>query len=489
MHSSTPFLLRLPLLAQIQMNGFLGPSCLSAGPHAQMNSSLNCTLSLRWASQALLITLPAGDRALPGTFCGAVSGTGRTPVERCLDTAERSRTPPPRPNSASVRQEHVPIDHHSGHLPRSDQPGAVRRRDGEGEPAPLDPVEGGFCNHVPSHTDRDQMVELHPLGHAGAPFGQVPVERPARCLFTEGHQPRRAQHGHVAGPECDGGVGLADDEVDLSGQTGGEGHPGTIRETAGHRPLNIGGPSKRPSGQGDWRKGAVHPDEQRKAEEKARPDRLDDNNAAMESLATPHPRPLTPDPSPPTPHPRPLTPDPDFYSMNASTKEAVVIDTPVLERVLSEALRHGGDFAEVFAEDRVSSSAVLDDGRVEELSSGRDRGAGIRVVAGDTTGFAHTADLSEAGLLRAAEAASAVAQAKGGGQGTTSVAVDGLRQHDTGRSTRSTRRDGTRTPHRTAPHRKKTPWRCCAGQMRRVAPLEAPSPRFRPAMAARSGRC
>ncbi len=76
-----------------------------------------------------------------------------------------------------------------------------------------------------------------------------------------------------------------------------------------------------------------------------------------------------------------------------------MIDTPVLERVLGEALRHGGEFAEVFAEDRSTSSALLDDGRVEELSSGRERGAGIRVVSGDTTGFAHTADLSEAGLL------------------------------------------------------------------------------------------
>jgi TldD protein len=99
----------------------------------------------------------------------------------------------------------------------------------------------------------------------------------------------------------------------------------------------------------------------------------------------------------------------------------VVIDTPVLERVLGEALRHGGDFAEVFAEDKSTSSAMLDDGRVEELSSGRERGAGIRVVSGETTGFAHTADLSEAGLLKAAEAASAVARRGGGGTGTVGV--------------------------------------------------------------------
>ena len=98
-----------------------------------------------------------------------------------------------------------------------------------------------------------------------------------------------------------------------------------------------------------------------------------------------------------------------------------MIDTPVLDRVLSEALRHGGEFAEVFAEDRATSSALLDDGRVEELSSGRERGAGIRVVSGDTTGFAHTADLSESGLLRAAEAASAVARTGGGGTRTVEV--------------------------------------------------------------------
>ena len=98
-----------------------------------------------------------------------------------------------------------------------------------------------------------------------------------------------------------------------------------------------------------------------------------------------------------------------------------MIDTPVLDKVLSEALRHGGDFAEVFAEDRSTSSALLDDGRVEELSSGRERGAGVRVVSGETTGFAHTADLSESGLLRAAEAASAVARTGGGGTRTVEV--------------------------------------------------------------------
>ena len=87
----------------------------------------------------------------------------------------------------------------------------------------------------------------------------------------------------------------------------------------------------------------------------------------------------------------------------------------MLERVLGTALERGGDFAEVFVEDRVTSSVLLDQRRIEELSSGRDRGAGIRVVVGETTGFAHTTDLSERGLASAAEVAASVARSGGGG--------------------------------------------------------------------------
>jgi TldD protein len=92
-----------------------------------------------------------------------------------------------------------------------------------------------------------------------------------------------------------------------------------------------------------------------------------------------------------------------------------MIERDLIEETLGIALSTGGEFAEIFAEDKRSSSALLDDGKVEELSSGRDRGAGIRVVVGDTTGFAHTADLSAAGLRQAAEAAASAARSKGEG--------------------------------------------------------------------------
>ncbi len=102
-----------------------------------------------------------------------------------------------------------------------------------------------------------------------------------------------------------------------------------------------------------------------------------------------------------------------------------MIDHDVLERVLSGALRTGAEFAEVYAEDKRSTSASLDDGRVEQVTSGRDRGAGIRVVKGDTTGFAHTADLSESGLAEAAAAAAAAASQGGGGARTVRLGPAG----------------------------------------------------------------
>jgi len=99
-----------------------------------------------------------------------------------------------------------------------------------------------------------------------------------------------------------------------------------------------------------------------------------------------------------------------------------MLEESTIQRVLSAAAGRGADFAEVFAEEKRSSSALLDDGRIEELTSGRDRGAGIRVVVGESTGFAHTSDLSEAGLIAAAETAAAAA--RGSGSGTTIIDLD-----------------------------------------------------------------
>ncbi len=98
-----------------------------------------------------------------------------------------------------------------------------------------------------------------------------------------------------------------------------------------------------------------------------------------------------------------------------------MIDQDVIERTLGTALRTGADFAEIYAEDKRNTSVGLDDGRVEQVTSGRDRGAGIRVIKGETTGFAHTSDLSETGLAAAASAAAEAASRGGGGVRTVAL--------------------------------------------------------------------
>ncbi len=98
-----------------------------------------------------------------------------------------------------------------------------------------------------------------------------------------------------------------------------------------------------------------------------------------------------------------------------------MIDQDVIEQTLATALRTGADFAEIYAEDKRNTSVALDDGRIERVTSGRDRGAGIRVIKGETTGFAHTADLSTSGLAAAARAAAEAASRGDGGVRSVSV--------------------------------------------------------------------
>jgi TldD protein len=84
-----------------------------------------------------------------------------------------------------------------------------------------------------------------------------------------------------------------------------------------------------------------------------------------------------------------------------------VLDEAVIRQVLGAAVARGGDLAEIFVERRRSSVLRLDDGRVEDVSTGRDTGAGIRVISGDRESYAYTNVLTETALVEAAEAARA----------------------------------------------------------------------------------
>jgi len=76
--------------------------------------------------------------------------------------------------------------------------------------------------------------------------------------------------------------------------------------------------------------------------------------------------------------------------------------------VLERALARGGELAELYAEARAGFSLSLDDGRVERPQAGRERGACVRVVRGDSTYYGYVDGHAEPDLLRVADS---VAQA------------------------------------------------------------------------------
>lgn len=84
-----------------------------------------------------------------------------------------------------------------------------------------------------------------------------------------------------------------------------------------------------------------------------------------------------------------------------------MLEEAIVRRVLAEAAGRGGDLVELFAENRRSLALRLDDRKVEDVSSGRDAGAGIRVVAGERSSYAYTNLLTEEGLLETARVARA----------------------------------------------------------------------------------
>lgn len=107
-----------------------------------------------------------------------------------------------------------------------------------------------------------------------------------------------------------------------------------------------------------------------------------------------------------------------------------MLDEALLSRVLDAALSKGGDLAEIYVERRSSIALRLDDRKIEDVSTGRDAGAGVRVISGDRESYAYTNLLTEAGLLEAAAAARAGATSGGAGAVADLRRVEAASSHD-----------------------------------------------------------
>lgn len=85
----------------------------------------------------------------------------------------------------------------------------------------------------------------------------------------------------------------------------------------------------------------------------------------------------------------------------------MIIANDIAMQVLDAALKTGGDFAEIFAEDKKSTSLNIVDNCLENAVSGRSHGVGIRVIIGEKCVYVYTNDSSLKGLLDAANQAAA----------------------------------------------------------------------------------
>ena len=83
----------------------------------------------------------------------------------------------------------------------------------------------------------------------------------------------------------------------------------------------------------------------------------------------------------------------------------------LLRRVLAATLEMGGDYADLYFEHTFNNLVGLMDGQVNNCSSNIDFGVGVRVIAGEQTGYAYVEGVTPEELLRAAHTAARIASA------------------------------------------------------------------------------
>ena len=115
--------------------------------------------------------------------------------------------------------------------------------------------------------------------------------------------------------------------------------------------------------------------------------------------------------------------------MNAFSPAPSILETSGVDperalEVLETALA-GADDGELFLERSESEFLVFDDGRLKQANYDSTEGFGLRVVAGETAGYAHSSEISEAAMRRAADAASLAKR------GYSGVAAEGPRGTNT----------------------------------------------------------
>jgi TldD protein len=83
---------------------------------------------------------------------------------------------------------------------------------------------------------------------------------------------------------------------------------------------------------------------------------------------------------------------------------------PELRKIIAAALSRGGDFAEVYLEYRIFNFVNMEEDILKETAESISLGLGIRVIAGEKTGYGYTNDLSSEQIKNTALTAAAIAE-------------------------------------------------------------------------------
>jgi len=84
-----------------------------------------------------------------------------------------------------------------------------------------------------------------------------------------------------------------------------------------------------------------------------------------------------------------------------------MINKTLTKKILNTLLKTGGNFSEIFAQKKEVNNIRLEDGRIENSSSGFEIGCGLRLIYKDTTFYAYVDSLQQEIVLNAAKILSA----------------------------------------------------------------------------------
>ena len=84
-------------------------------------------------------------------------------------------------------------------------------------------------------------------------------------------------------------------------------------------------------------------------------------------------------------------------------------DLEKVQSLLSNTLQDSDD-GELYLESTKSESFSFDDGRMKNIAYDSTKGFGLRAIAGEARGFAHSGEISESSLKRASETVKSVSK-------------------------------------------------------------------------------